>query len=37
MLRLLLRNGYRIRAVQHFGAPDRERIDFIKPPSWNAS
>ncbi|WP_219118231.1 GNAT family N-acetyltransferase [Janthinobacterium sp. UMAB-56] len=31
MLRLLIRNGYRIRAVEHFGDPASERIDFIKP------
>ncbi|WP_454774937.1 hypothetical protein [Janthinobacterium tructae] len=30
MLRLLIRNGYRIRAVERFGNPARERIHFIK-------
>ena len=31
MLRLLIRNGYRIRAVEHFGDRTRERIHFINP------
>ncbi|MED5595454.1 GNAT family N-acetyltransferase [Janthinobacterium sp. P210006] len=31
MLRLLIRNGYQIRAVEHFGDPARERIHFVKP------
>lgn len=31
MLRLLIRNGYQIRAVEHFGDPENERICFIKP------
>ena len=31
MLRLLIRNGYQIRLVEHFGDPARERIHFIKP------
>ena len=31
MLHLLIRNGYRIRAVEHFGDPARECIHFIKP------
>lgn len=31
MLRLLIRNGYRIRAVEHFSNPARERIHFINP------
>ena len=31
MLRLLIRNGYRIRVVEHFGDPTRERVHFIKP------
>jgi hypothetical protein len=30
MLRLLIRNGYRICAVEHFGETARERIHFIK-------
>lgn len=30
MLRLLIRNGYQIRLVEHFGDPARERIHFIK-------
>ena len=31
MLRLLIRNGYQIRLVEHFGETARERIHFIKP------
>lgn len=31
MLRLLIRNGYQIRAVEQFGDPAHERISFIKP------
>jgi GNAT superfamily N-acetyltransferase len=31
MLRLLIRNGYQICAVVHFGDPAKERIHFIKP------
>ena len=31
MLRLLIRNGYRIRAVEHFSNLARERIHFINP------
>ena len=31
MLRLLIRNGYQIRLVEHFGDTARERIHFIKP------
>ncbi|MDN2696311.1 hypothetical protein O0882_08285 [Janthinobacterium sp. SUN073] len=31
MLHLPIRNGYRIRAVEHFDDPARERIHFIKP------
>lgn len=31
MLRSLILNGYRIRAVGHFGAPALERIHFINP------
>ena len=31
MLHLLIRNGYRIRAVEHFGDRTRERIHFINP------
>ena len=30
MLRLLIRNGYQIRLVEHFGDTARERIHFIK-------
>ena len=30
MLRLLIRNGYRIRVVEHYGDSARERIHFIK-------
>ncbi|MDN2714162.1 GNAT family N-acetyltransferase [Janthinobacterium sp. SUN120] len=30
MLRLLIRNGYQIRLVEHFGDPVSERIHFIK-------
>lgn len=30
MLRLLIRNGYQIRQVEHFGDPARERIQFSK-------
>ena len=37
MLRLLIRNGYQIRLVEHFGDPARERIHFIKALSWNAA
>ncbi|MGX9713293.1 GNAT family N-acetyltransferase [Janthinobacterium lividum] len=37
MLRLLIRNGYQIRLVEHFGDPARERIHFVKPLSWSAS
>lgn len=36
MLRLLIRNDYQIRLVEHFGDPVRERIHFIKPLSRNA-
>ena len=31
LLRLLIRNGYRIPAVEHFSDPALERIHFIKP------
>ncbi|UQV44002.1 GNAT family N-acetyltransferase [Janthinobacterium lividum] len=31
MLRLLIRNGYYIRAVEHFGDQAKERIHFNKP------
>lgn len=31
MLRLLIRNGYQKRVVEHFGDPTRERVHFIKP------
>ncbi|OEZ87210.1 acetyltransferase (GNAT) family protein [Janthinobacterium sp. HH104] len=31
MLRLLIRNGYQIRLVEHFDDTARERIHFIKP------
>ncbi len=34
MLRLLIRNGYQIRLVEHFGDPARERNHFIKPLPW---
>ena len=37
MRRLLVRKGYRIRAVEHFGDPTRERIHFIKPLPSNGS
>ncbi|KHA75989.1 hypothetical protein NC77_26425 [Janthinobacterium lividum] len=37
MLRLLIRNGYQIRLVEHFGDPSRERIHFIKLLSSNVS
>ncbi|KAB0325063.1 GNAT family N-acetyltransferase [Janthinobacterium sp. PLB04] len=37
MLRLLIRNGYQIRLVEHFGDPSRERIHFVKLLSWSAS
>ncbi|MDQ4624638.1 GNAT family N-acetyltransferase [Janthinobacterium lividum] len=37
MLRLLIRNGYQIRLVEHFGDPSRERIHFIRLLSRNAS
>ncbi|MDO8047368.1 GNAT family N-acetyltransferase [Janthinobacterium sp. SUN211] len=37
MLRLLIRNGYQIRLVEHFGDPVSERIHFIKALSKNAS
>ncbi|MGX9697679.1 GNAT family N-acetyltransferase [Janthinobacterium lividum] len=30
MLRVLIRNGYQIRVVEHYGDPARERIHFIK-------
>lgn len=30
MLRLLIRNGYQVRLVEHFGDPARERIHFIR-------
>lgn len=31
MLRLLIKNGYQIRAVEQFGDPAHERIAFFKP------
>ncbi|SDG68213.1 GNAT family N-acetyltransferase [Janthinobacterium sp. YR213] len=37
MLRLLIRNGYQVRLVEHFGDPSRERIHFVKLLSRNAS
>ncbi|CAM2747822.1 GNAT family N-acetyltransferase [Janthinobacterium lividum] len=37
MLRLLIRNGYQVRLVEHFGDPARERIHFIRLLSRNAS
>lgn len=37
MLRLLIRNGYQIRQVEHFGDPSRERIHFIRLLSSSAS
>ncbi|MDN2671887.1 GNAT family N-acetyltransferase [Janthinobacterium sp. SUN026] len=37
MLRLLIRNGYQIRVVEHYGDTARERINFIKALSKNAS
>lgn len=37
MLRVLIRNGYQVRLVEHFGDPSRERIHFIKLLSRNAS
>ncbi|QKY09155.1 GNAT family N-acetyltransferase [Janthinobacterium lividum] len=37
MLRLLIRNEYQIRLVEHFGDPSRERIHFIRLLSSNVS
>ncbi|PHV22753.1 GNAT family N-acetyltransferase [Janthinobacterium sp. BJB446] len=37
MLRVLIRNGYQVRLVEHFGDPSRERIHFVKLLSRNAS
>jgi hypothetical protein len=34
---LLIRNGYQMRLVAHFGDQAEERIHFIKALSWNAS
>jgi len=30
MLRLLIKNGYKIKSVENFGDSDKERIEFIK-------
>lgn len=37
MLRVLIRNGYQVRLVEHFGDPSKERIHFVKPLPWRAS
>lgn len=37
MLRVLIRNGYQVRLVEHFGDPSRERIHFVKPLSSSVS